>query len=128
MKRLLSRRLSQNLWPLHLGAQVIGGPGQGTLDRPAVYGPRTGQGWGIQRIACGRITVGTLEVRLDDPVNGELLDQFTTAGVAYYGKGQLFLTAGHRLCFNVSGGSGADVVFSISGVQMSADVIGSYLL
>lgn len=119
-------RLSQNIWPLYLGGQIMSGT-TSTLDQPTSYGPRTGQGWSIQRISCSGLTAGSWVVRMNDPVGGDLLAQFTAAGVQYFGKGAIFLTAGQRLTFNAAGTGGA-VTFAIAGVQMAADVIADYLL
>lgn len=127
--RLASQRqlmLSQNIWALSLPTLIMPGV-TSVLDRGEQLGPRTGQVWDLRRISVSGMTTGTLNVRLDDTTSGEIIAQFTNAGVTTYGKGQATIVAGRRLVFQATGTGTAATIY-VAGIQLSASVFADYLL
>lgn len=120
------QRLSQNIWALSLPKVVMPGV-TSTYDVAAQFAPATGQVWDLRRIAVAAMTTGTLNVRLDDAVNGELIASFTAADVKTYGKGVATVVSNRRLCFQATG-TGTAAEIWVAGIQMAEAVFADYLL
>jgi hypothetical protein len=115
--------LQNNLWILDMGNIPMPNP---TLDIPNLLGPVTGQAWSIGRISIFGFTAGSVSVFIDS-VNGNQVDLLSAAGSLKYGKGQLALTAGHRLVFSSTGLTGTPII-NVFGVQMAESLLPEYLI
>jgi hypothetical protein len=126
-QREYKRNLIQEIHPFSVPAQGITlTAGAGTLDQPNLLGPRTGRAWDVRRMSVTGFTAGTVTV-CQTQANADVLAVFSSAGVLLNGKAQLLVNAGDRMIFVASGITGS-VTVSIAGIDISATLLGDYLL
>lgn len=89
------------------GAIALTG-GNGTLDVGGMFEPPRGLIWSIRRLSATGYTAGSVSVTIDGL---EPVAPFPSAGVFYFGQGNLLLEAGHRLVFTATGITGAVNIF-----------------
>lgn len=97
------------------------------LDMPNLMGPRTGQCWEIRRITAATFTGGTVSFYRDSVADTNLVYEFTSAGIALLGGGQLILLPGERLVAQAASLTG-NATISIGVVQVAQPWLPAYLL
>jgi hypothetical protein len=117
--------LSHAIFPFDFNPATL--PASGTLNNPNLYSPNEGYFWDVRKLTAATFTGGSVTVYKNaaNDANAEVV--FTSAGVFWFGSGQLILNSNDSLIF-VGAGLAGNVTISGRAISVRADYLADYLL